>query len=352
MAPIQLVAGVAGLLKSFDPDLQFSELKEIVVNGSSRTNKRVAGRPFLNAYEALKYAAQRPGAPLCGNRVWSRDVYSGVYRVRGEVVAERDSASPPEVLISHEWISPGPLLTFHSGRRIDDFNTGFAFFYDPVSRTWEEDGTTWDHNFADGEDGGAWNSAYGVTHSGKWAVIANAPKESDGVTPTGELLIYRAPYSSSTMSAGTYTQVANVPIATNWLSASFNAPITTNGDTLYFALNRSSGGEYLGVNIVAGTTFTLFQTDTAGGVARHVQWFAFNEDLREMVTNELVPSITGIGYDGCEVLFRNMDASRRLANGSLVPLGAVLKRIEGSDCSNTYGGQTIAPQLSPLPRRK
>lgn len=76
------VAGVAGLLMSFDPRLrnQPAEVKRLILAGAERGNRRIANSPvatspdsvgFLNAYESLKLAAMRPGAPICGNAVWA-----------------------------------------------------------------------------------------------------------------------------------------------------------------------------------------------------------------------------------------------------------------------------------------
>jgi len=76
-----LVSGLAGLLFSFDPTLTTQQVRDYIVNGARQGNRTVDGVPLLNAYESLKLAAQRPGAPLCGNRVW---------RSNNAVVAERD----------------------------------------------------------------------------------------------------------------------------------------------------------------------------------------------------------------------------------------------------------------------
>lgn len=69
-----LVSGIAGLLKSFDPSLTSEEIHDLIVAGAAAGNIPVIGDPgkfVANAYESLKLAARRPGAPLCGNRIWS-----------------------------------------------------------------------------------------------------------------------------------------------------------------------------------------------------------------------------------------------------------------------------------------
>lgn len=68
------------------------------------------GIPIVNAYESLKAAAERPGAPLCGNRVWNQN---------GTLVAQRgnQATSPLESLFQvgtyADWIQP-----LHGGKRI------------------------------------------------------------------------------------------------------------------------------------------------------------------------------------------------------------------------------------------
>jgi subtilisin family serine protease len=76
-AAAPIVAGVAGLLKSFDPTLTTAEIKNLLIEGSKRGGKPVRANVdgtklyLVNAYESLKLAAQRPGAPLCGNHLWA-----------------------------------------------------------------------------------------------------------------------------------------------------------------------------------------------------------------------------------------------------------------------------------------
>ena len=82
-AATPLVAGAAGLLFSFDPRLTAAEVRSLILLGAARGGRRTAtgNYPILNAYEALKAAAERPGSPLCGNRLWA--VGDSVYVRRG-----------------------------------------------------------------------------------------------------------------------------------------------------------------------------------------------------------------------------------------------------------------------------
>lgn len=71
-----LVSGAAGLLHSFDPRLTAPEIKQLLLQGARRGGRRVTGTPgevfVLDVYESLRLAARRPGAPLCGNRIWTQ----------------------------------------------------------------------------------------------------------------------------------------------------------------------------------------------------------------------------------------------------------------------------------------
>ncbi len=77
-----LVSGIAALLFAVDPTLTPAQVKQFIVQGAQRSGRLAGGIPIVDAYESLKLAAQRKGAPLCGNRTWFR---------RGRVIVERGS---------------------------------------------------------------------------------------------------------------------------------------------------------------------------------------------------------------------------------------------------------------------
>lgn len=64
------VTGIAGLLFSFDPRLTSAEVRDLIVRGAQAGGRSAGGTYIVNAHESLRLAARRPGAPLCGNRVW------------------------------------------------------------------------------------------------------------------------------------------------------------------------------------------------------------------------------------------------------------------------------------------
>ena len=111
-API--VTGLAGLLLSFDSTLTADSLHHYIVQGAIRGGKTAGGIPIINAYESLKMAAERVGAPLCGNRVWVEN---------NQIVVQRGSGS--EVLYSG-GTPVGLLVPYHGGRRVDFTNDQFV----------------------------------------------------------------------------------------------------------------------------------------------------------------------------------------------------------------------------------
>ncbi len=76
-ASAPIVSGIAGLLLSFDSRLKASDLKSLIVDGANaggwKATRTAGGEQYniVNAYESLKLAARRRGAPLCGNRLWA-----------------------------------------------------------------------------------------------------------------------------------------------------------------------------------------------------------------------------------------------------------------------------------------
>jgi subtilisin family serine protease len=110
-AATPLVSGVAGLLMSFDPQLTVAEVRQYIVDGAIKGGRFSDGYPVLNAYESLKLAAGRIGAPLCGNRMWKNG---------DDIVVERQGGT--EEIVTHlapqSWQSSF-ISAYHGGRRFD-----------------------------------------------------------------------------------------------------------------------------------------------------------------------------------------------------------------------------------------
>jgi hypothetical protein len=149
-----LVTGVAGLLKSFDATLTPSQLRDLIVQGSTGP----ARNGVVDSYASLRLAAQRPGAPLCGNRVF--------LDAQNKVQVQRSSPTDLETI----WQGTSPadsirsLYSYHGGRRVGIysdvggdqilvFNSGS---WSPVP--WTASPLT--------ELSGAWHSMRRTTHDG------------------------------------------------------------------------------------------------------------------------------------------------------------------------------------------
>jgi hypothetical protein len=168
-API--VAGIAGLLLSFDPSLSSAQLKQLLIDGAAAGNRPIvehSGKYLANAYESLKLAAQRHGAPLCGSRLF---VNAG-----GGLVVERANENDLET-IWPSGVDPSPwtLEPFHGGRRVGVYlnNTTGDGFRDLVLNN-----STWSAvtlpTIEPDPASGSWFSAIGITHDGDSTAIVDA----------------------------------------------------------------------------------------------------------------------------------------------------------------------------------
>jgi len=111
-----LVSGIAGLLFSFDPRLTADLVKQMIVTGAHRANNTVTESNVIyyiaDAYEALKMAAERTTAPVCGNKMWT--VYDSVF-------VERGSPTNVEKIFVRPDGHGAPLAPYHGGHYLDFF---------------------------------------------------------------------------------------------------------------------------------------------------------------------------------------------------------------------------------------
>ncbi len=117
-----LVSGLAALLLSFDSTLTHAEVRSLIIDGATRGGRKVGGYPVIDAYESLKLAAQRSGAPICGNRLFARN---------DSVYVQRDPANNS----SDEFIAVLPqafpnIAVEHGGKRIITHGWSNAGTYD------------------------------------------------------------------------------------------------------------------------------------------------------------------------------------------------------------------------------
>ena len=102
-----LVTGIAGLIWSTNPLLTPDSVKALVLAGANRDGRRMGGVPVANAYLSLRTAAEAPGAPLCGNRLWPQ----------GNQIMVQRTATLVEPLIT----ASGPVISvtaMHGGKRV------------------------------------------------------------------------------------------------------------------------------------------------------------------------------------------------------------------------------------------
>lgn len=156
-----LVAGTAGLLLSFDPSLTPDTLRSLLINGATQGNRSIidpAGQVhyLLDAYASLKLAAQRPGAPLCGNRVW---VTGGA--TNDSILVQR-SSGPETIWSDTDFIASMDVK--HGGHRVsytNDFGDN-ELAYNAITRKWAV--STNPNVPPPGADGGAFASLLGLSH--------------------------------------------------------------------------------------------------------------------------------------------------------------------------------------------
>lgn len=160
-API--VSGIAGLLKSFDPNLNTAQIRQLIIDGAVQGGRFASGFPIVNAYESLKLAAERPGAPLCGNRVWTEN---------GGTIRVRRNATLTESVFS-VGSAPWALTPMHGGKRLS-YTTApgqSSLLYNSATRTWQPGAPP----FADTTPAGASNSIAARSHDGDRTAILSLP---------------------------------------------------------------------------------------------------------------------------------------------------------------------------------
>jgi subtilisin family serine protease len=131
-----LVTGAAALLLDFDPSLSSAELQSLLIQGAVNGARSIADPtlsthriPILNAYESLKLAASRRGAPLCGNRIWNDG--------NNNIVVERTSTMRETIISRNITDYAAYVNPYHGGKRVD---IGFSYEYDwdPSARAFRE----------------------------------------------------------------------------------------------------------------------------------------------------------------------------------------------------------------------
>jgi hypothetical protein len=146
-----LAAGAAVLLKDFDPSLSSAALIKAIEDGA----REELGVKKLDAYGALKKAAERSGAPLCGNRVYGKG---------DKLMVQRDS-SRIEPLGVMGTFPPGNgwINALHGGHRVNVYAWPNQWVFEHTPTGWTRTAVS-EFPYTPGENGGAFNGQSSRTH--------------------------------------------------------------------------------------------------------------------------------------------------------------------------------------------
>lgn len=304
-----LVAGVAALLKSFDSRLTASEIKSLILQGAVDSVAAPDGlRPILNAYGALKKAAERPGAPLCGNRVF---IKNGT-----QLTIERLKDDPASDEVIGTWPRGWPVLYVEHGGRV--ISNGF---FTSSDERWTHSATGWVLQSGHGNDQ---NSGFLLGHEGSThdrdSIVAAIPNQP--INPTSFRFCFADP------STGACIGPLSQPLSQSYQGSSGLDP----SRPLYF---RCCTGAGLGdtVNLATGHVgpFT-----TNGVLGLHIDHLGVAEDGSEMRL------LTREANVQCHVNF----ISLKPADFGLLKRRVTLPLAPNLRCS---GDGAIAPRVAPSP---
>jgi hypothetical protein len=172
------VSGAAGQLATFDPTLAAASspstvdsLRSYIIRGAADGGRKAGRYYILNAYDALKRAAGRRGAPLCGNPV-SFDTSSSWTPLRFFILRQQgvvDTVNMPT--------SSGIYGVPHGGKKLfaggpSDFLM-HSFGWTPAG--WVDNGIdTAGYNDPQGQWGSFRNLPEGLNHDGDTAFMASS----------------------------------------------------------------------------------------------------------------------------------------------------------------------------------
>lgn len=150
-----LVSGTAGLLFGFDSTLTAIQVRTYIKDAAAASGRRAGGFPMLDAYGALKLAAQRQGAPLCGNRVYANNA---------DLVVQR-TPSAVEVLGNMGTFPPGNgwINALHGGHRVNVYAYPNRYQFDYAVGGWTRTAVS-AFPQTPGENGGTFNGQSSRTH--------------------------------------------------------------------------------------------------------------------------------------------------------------------------------------------
>ena len=265
-----LVSGLAGLLFSFEPRLSASDVKTFIVEGAARGGRTADGIPIIDAYESLKAAAGRVGAPLCGNRIWAEP--------SGRLMVERAGED--------EAIATGvtsEVRSMHGGRRLVYLRP--AEYQNHLLEY--RDGSWLDQPLRGKlDESGSSLSAAGVTHEVDHQVLIKQVVWNGQPTPPRVDLVLRD------LRNGTEVVVRSMegfnPNYVGNLDPVGCGAISPRGDKALIPLARGGGGpvDYHLVDLASGADRVLYTAPSGSGN----MWFsgAFSEDGKEVMVHHAI----------------------------------------------------------------
>jgi len=264
-AAAPFVTGVAGLLLSFDPSLSVSQVRDLIVAGAIAGGRTAGNIPLLNAYESLKLAAQRIGAPLCGNRLWTEG--GAIVVQRGTIIDSIKSGLPAPI----HWVNG-----LHGGRSVlyRAPATPIGAFGEIV---WSASGWQISPNADDDWLGASlssmpgFNLLSGVSHNGDSAVFMRRDGIANSPTSAAMVVIDTTQFGSDTPTL----QFSGLPLA---LSVPVIANFAPQGGRIFATIPSATGTILYRIDT---HTFTPVPINVFPG--RWIYDFSMNDEETEFV---------------------------------------------------------------------
>lgn len=380
------VAGAAGLTFAFDSSLTAAQVKTLLLQGAQDGGNIAGSWPMLDVYRALKRAANRPGAPLCGNRVWvSDDDKLTVSRGSGtEIIA----TLPPNGV---NGTYNAYVNAKHGGRRIEV--NGYAVEYSSTTRSWPHVTTSDYANL----DNGMYSSVNGTAHDGDayaWSDISYDPATKSRVVamsyqaPDGNtrpIATLKIPLTSApqvcvtqTISTGQCTQYAPEGSFTD---AAYVAPypaFTGDGEAVLLPIDRLQGTATVGEWVLqpdndtekrtSRATVQVVRTDVyripiSGPIpadlvdrpvwslsGRDIYWIAGSEDDREFGAGSFVYTDLTSTPPDCKNEYRSNTADASRSFGTFLSQPGTGTGPSGENCWGDEKAAIAADRLLPAAR--
>ena len=284
------VTGIAGLLRSFDPRLTTADIVQLIEQGALNGLRSAGGIPLADAYESLKLAATRPGAPLCGNRVWTNGT---------QIFVNRGTASEPIATPSGGFVTN--VAVAHGGKYLEWLGVG------------QSGGLSWNAN-------GTWSNGPATGNPYLGTTLSRLSQSHDADS------ILHVAVSGTPPSLFVEAQLGDGYGPTRYFPVAPYIEVPTNGDLFHAAFPLSDDTALVAVsvstyNASAGTfTFSgaaVHKLSLSSGAAsllwqesgRGIRYLGFSEDGQEIyvgyvVTNALTSQpLTAV--PGCKTVWRN-----------------------------------------------